>query len=118
MPHKKATKSHGHALCSAVIKEMAEPRIARSARIAEHDLDTTRNPEKPSTTMLGIVDKIIPSKPPSQREKAQIAVAEGPTGCRELCIENVLTDENGNDVKLKKGAHVEVTVAVKNISRV
>ena len=67
--------------------------------------------------MLGIVDKIIPSKRAGQREKVQIAVVEGPTGCRELCIENLLTDENGNGVKLKKGAHVEVTVAAKNISR-
>jgi hypothetical protein len=30
---------------------------------------------------------------------------------RDLRIENVLTDEHGDDVKLKKGAHVEVTVA-------
>jgi len=43
--------------------------------------------------MLGIVDKIIPSQRASQREKVQIAVDEGPTGCRELGIENILTDE-------------------------
>jgi hypothetical protein len=29
---------------------------------------------------------------------------------RDLHIENVLTDEHGYDVKLKKGAHVQVTV--------
>jgi len=94
--HKQTTKSHDHGLRglrAAVIKEMAEPRISRSAIIAEQDLDTTRNPEKPSTTMLGIVDKIIPSQRASQREKVQIAVDEGPTGCRELGIENILTDE-------------------------
>jgi hypothetical protein len=117
MLYNKTAKSHNAALRAAVMKEMAEPRISRSARIAEQDLDTTRNPEKPSTTMLGVVDKIIPSQRASQREKVHIAVDEGPTGCRELCIENLLTDENGDDVKLKKGAHVEVTIAAKNINR-
>ena len=29
---------------------------------------------------------------------------------RDLRIENSLTDEHGDDVKLKKGAHVQVTV--------
>jgi hypothetical protein len=30
---------------------------------------------------------------------------------RDLRIENILTDENGDDVRLKKGARVEVTVS-------
>jgi len=66
--------------------------MARSAKIAEQDWDTTRNPENPSVTMVGVVDKIkiIPSQRASRREKAQIAVVEGPTGCRELCIENII----------------------------
>ena len=29
----------------------------------------------------------------------------------DLRIENSLTDENGDDVRLKKGAHIDVTVA-------
>ena len=60
--------------------------------------------------MAGTVHKIIPPLRPSQPEKAQIAVdgAHGPH--RDLRIENTLLDENGDDVKLKKGAHVEVTV--------
>jgi hypothetical protein len=32
---------------------------------------------------------------------------------RDLRIENTLTDEHGDDVKLKKGGHVEVTVTSK-----
>jgi hypothetical protein len=56
------------------------------------------------------VDKIIPSARPSQSEKAQIAVEEAHKPHRHLRIENTLTDEHGDDVKLKKGAHVEVTV--------
>jgi hypothetical protein len=32
---------------------------------------------------------------------------------RDLRIENTLIDENGAEVRLKKGAHVEVTVTAK-----
>ena len=60
--------------------------------------------------MPGTVDKIIPSPRPSQPEKAQIAVDVADHRYRDLRIENALTDENGDDVKLKKGARVEVTV--------
>jgi hypothetical protein len=50
------------------------------------------------------------SSRPGQPEKAQIAVAGAKRPHRNLRIENILTDEHGDDVKLKKGAHVEVTV--------
>ncbi len=66
--------------------------------------------------MPGTVDKIIPARPPSQPEKAQIAV-DGDHRHRDLRIENMLTDEHGDDVKLKKGAHAEVTVTTKNDNR-
>lgn len=89
---------------------MAKPRMARSARIAERNLDASRIPEKPSATMPGSVDQIIPSPGPSQPEKAQIAVDGADQRYRHLRFENLLTDENGDDVKLKKGAHVHVTV--------
>jgi hypothetical protein len=110
MSHKKGKKNPGNAIRASVKKEMAEPRMARSARITERNLDTARIPEQPSTSMPGTVDKIIPSPRPSQPEKAQIAVDRADHRHRDLRIENVLTDEHGDDVKLKKGAHVEVTV--------
>jgi len=84
--------------------------MARSARIAELNLDTARIPEQPSAVMPGTVDKIIPSPRPSQPEKAQIAVKGADHRDQDLRIENALTDEHGDDVKLKKGAHVAVTV--------
>jgi hypothetical protein len=96
---------------ASVQKEMAKPRTARSARITELNLDTARIPEKPSTTIPGTVNKIIPSLRPSQPEKAQIAVDGTDRRHRHLRIENTLTDEHGDDVRLKKGARVEVTVA-------
>jgi hypothetical protein len=84
--------------------------MAKSARIAELNLEIARIPEQPSVTMTGTVDKIIPSPRPSQPEKAQITVDRNDHRHRDLRIENTLTDEHGDDVKLKKGAHVEVTV--------
>jgi len=111
MMHKKAKKELGNATRASVMKEMAKPRIARSARIAELKLDTARIPEQPSATVPGTVDKIIQSPRASEPEKAQIAV-DGVRYRRygHLRIENTLTDEHGDDVRLKKGAHVEVTV--------
>jgi hypothetical protein len=96
----------------SVARELGKPRMARSARIAELKLDPTRIPEPPSTTLPGTVDKIIPSSGSSQPEKAQIDIQGADRGYRNLRIENSLTDEHGDDVKLKKGAHVEVTFMV------
>ncbi len=67
--------------------------------------------EKPSTTMPATVEKIIKPSFPSQPERAQIAVHGADHLYRELRIENTLTDENGEKVRLKPGAEVEVTVA-------
>ena len=106
---KSKTKSD-RATQASVKKEMAKPRVARSARITELDLDTARSREQPSTSVPGTVDKIIPSPRPSQPEKAQIAVDRADQSHRDFRIENTLTDEHGDDVKLKKGAHVAVTV--------
>ena len=60
--------------------------------------------------MPGIVEKIIPPARPSQPEKAQIAVDGADRRHQDLRIENSLTDEHGDEVSLKKGAHVEVKV--------
>ncbi len=67
--------------------------------------------EKPSVTLPGVVEKIITPFDPTEPEKAQINIEEGADPLyKEIRIENTLTDENGNQVKLKKGAKVEVTV--------
>jgi hypothetical protein len=116
MRHKKAKKLPGDATYFSVKKEMARPRMSKSAKIAERNIDSARVPDQPSTTLPGTVNRIIPPRP-SRPEKAQIAVDRADHGHRDLRIENSLTDENGDEVKLKKGAHVEVTVAAKNVSR-
>jgi hypothetical protein len=91
-----------------MLHKNAEKELGNATRASVRD--TVRTPERPSVTMPGTVDKIIPSPRPSQPEKAQIAVEGADHGYRDLRIENTLTDENGDDVRLKKGAHVEVTV--------
>jgi hypothetical protein len=66
--------------------------------------------EKPSVTLPGTVEKVIKSPDPSEPEKAQISIEGADDLYREIRIENTLTDENGDQVSLKKGAEVEVTV--------
>jgi hypothetical protein len=66
--------------------------------------------EKPSATLPATVEKIIKSPSPSVPEKAQIAVEGADHLYRELRIENTLTNENGDKVRLKQGAEVEVTI--------
>jgi hypothetical protein len=102
---------------ASIKEEMAKPRMAGSARIAELNLDTSEISEEPSTTMPGVVGKIVPSPRPSQPGKAQIAIDVNDRRSRNLRIENILTDEYGDDVMLKKGAHVEVTVTAKDVRR-
>ncbi|MFZ0815886.1 MAG: hypothetical protein WAM78_10220 [Candidatus Sulfotelmatobacter sp.] len=66
--------------------------------------------EKPSVTLPGTVEHIIKPLHPSEPEKAQITIEGADDLYREIRIENSLTDENGDEVRLKKGAEVEVTV--------
>jgi hypothetical protein len=105
-------KKLSNAIPASVQKEMALPRMSKSARIAEQNLNAARIPEQPRTVIPGTVDKLIPSPRPNQPKKAQIAI-EGDHGYQDLRIENSLTDEHGDEVKLKKGAHVEITVAAR-----
>ena len=106
----KAKKERINATRASVAQEMGKPRVARSAKIAELNLDTTRIREQPSVTVPGIVVEIIPPPRPSQPEQAQIDVEGADQRHRDLRIENILTDEHGDDVRLKKDDHIEVTV--------
>jgi hypothetical protein len=66
--------------------------------------------EKHSVTLPAVVEKVIESPCPGEPEKAQITVEGADDLYREIRIENTLTDENGDKVRLKPGAEVEVTV--------
>jgi hypothetical protein len=106
----KQKKESGYVIPASVRAEMALPRMSKSAKIAELKVDPARIREGPRTIMPGTVNKLIPSARPNQREKAQIAIDGASPEDRDFRIENSLTDEHGDEVKLKKGAHVEVTV--------
>jgi len=67
-------------------------------------------PEKPSVTLPGKVEKIIPGVVPTMPDKAQIAVEGAEDLYKEIRVENTLQDENGKPVSLKPGAEVEVTI--------
>jgi hypothetical protein len=66
--------------------------------------------EKPSVTLPGTVERIIPSTDPRVPEKAEISVAGADELYQEIRIENTLTDKHGDEVRLEKGALVDVTV--------
>ena len=66
--------------------------------------------EKTSITLPGTVEKIIKSPIPNEPEKAQIAVEGADELYREIRIDNTLTNEDDEEVSLKPGARVEVTL--------
>ena len=66
--------------------------------------------KKRSKTLPGRVEKIIKPITPGEPEKAQITVEPADHLYRELRVENKLEDENGHEVQLKQGAHVEVKI--------
>jgi hypothetical protein len=68
-------------------------------------------PKKANVALPAEVEKIIKSPDPREPEKAQINIQDGADPLyKEIRIENSLTDDRGNEVKLKEGAKVEVTV--------
>jgi hypothetical protein len=75
-----------------------------------NEKDEDRPDEKAAVTLPGTVEKIIPPITPNQPEKAQIAVEGAEDLYREIRVENTLQDESGNEVALKKGAKVDVTI--------
>ena len=58
----------------------------------------------------GTVEKVIKSFVPSEPEKAEISIAEADDLYREIRVENVVTDEDGENASLKPGAKVDVVV--------
>jgi hypothetical protein len=66
--------------------------------------------ETVSTTIPATVEKIIKPRHPGEPEKAEVVLHDGEPFYREIRIENKLKTEDGEDVKLKPGATVEVTV--------
>jgi hypothetical protein len=66
--------------------------------------------EKPSANLTGVVEKIVKLILPNEPEKVQIVVEQADHLYREIRIDNNLIDEDGEAVRLKEGADVEVIV--------
>ncbi|HZR58283.1 MAG TPA: hypothetical protein VFA74_15520 [Terriglobales bacterium] len=65
---------------------------------------------KPSTNLSGTVEKIIKSVNPADPEKVEIAVEQAEHLYREVRVENKLTNSDGETVKLKPGAQVDIVI--------
>ena len=76
-----------------------------------NDKDEDRPEEQAAVTLSGTVEKIIPPITPNHPEKAQISVEGAEDLYKEIRVDNTLQDEAGNEVALKKGAKVDVTIA-------
>src|SRR5258705_7447205 len=76
----------------------------------EFSSDKASATDKAGVSLPGKVEKIIPSANPAEPEKAQINVEGAEDLYREIRIDNVLQTEQGETVRLKQGAEVEVTV--------
>jgi hypothetical protein len=74
--------------------------------------------DKPSVTLPGTVEKIIPAVGAFQPEKAQIAVEGADDLYKEIRVENTLQDEKGKAVALKPGVEVEVTIAAEKVATI
>jgi hypothetical protein len=72
--------------------------------------DSPESKDKPSTTLPGTVEKIIKPIDPSEPEKAQIGIEGGEHLYREIRINNTLKNEKGEEVAIKEGAPVDVTI--------
>jgi hypothetical protein len=66
--------------------------------------------DKPSTTLPGTVEKIIKPIDPREPDKAQIDIEAAEDLYREIRIDNTLKNSKGEEVSLKEGAPVDVTI--------
>ena len=66
--------------------------------------------ETANVTLPGTVERVIKSPFPDKADKAQIAVEGADDLYREIRIENKLQNEKGEEVELKPGAEVDVTI--------
>jgi hypothetical protein len=68
--------------------------------------------EKPSVTLPGTLEKIISPPFPGVPEKAQIGVDGAEDLYREIRVENTVNGPDGEELALKEGAEVDVTIEV------
>lgn len=80
--------------------------------MSEEPRDHGEEAAKVTVSLPGVVDKIIPAVG-GEPEKAQIAVEGAEPLYREIRVDNNLQNAAGDEVSLKLGAEVEVTIEAK-----
>jgi hypothetical protein len=68
--------------------------------------------DTPKVTLPGIVGKIISSPLTNEPDKAEITVEGADDLYKEIRIDNVLENSDGEAVKLEAGDHVDVVVQI------
>lgn len=90
---------------------MKQLRRASVAKANGKKRTTRKAASKTATvTLPATVEKIIPSILPELPEKAQVAVEGAEPLYKELRVENTLKRKTGEEVGLKEGAEVQVTI--------
>ena len=66
--------------------------------------------DKAKTSKSGTIKNILPSFDPREPDKAEIHVDDAEPLYQELRVSNLLEDEEGREVQLKKGAKVKIQI--------
>jgi hypothetical protein len=66
--------------------------------------------EKSAVTLPATVEKIVQPVNPKNPEMAEIHIDGADPLYREIRVENTLKNDAGEEVKLKRGSHVDVTI--------
>jgi hypothetical protein len=93
----------------ALLTSLGRSSLNGLREVSETRQDSAKSNDKPSTTLAGTVEKIIKPIDPREPEKAQIDIEAAEDLYREIRIDNTLK-EKGEEVALKEGARVDVTV--------
>jgi hypothetical protein len=87
------------------------PELMLALRASPAEGLVSKSKSKAATTLPGRVEKVIGPHPQSgEPEKAQISVEGADHLYKEIRVPNRLVDDNGQKVKLKPGAEVDVTI--------
>jgi hypothetical protein len=68
------------------------------------------NPALSQASLSGAVETIIKPSHPGESEQAEIVIQGADGQDQEIRIENILTTKNGDEVGLKEGALVSITI--------
>lgn len=87
------------------------PEFMPALRVSLAEGHVSKGKAKAATTLPGRVEKVIRPHPQTgEPEKAQISVEGADHLYKEIRVPNRLVDDNGQKVKLKPGAEVDITI--------